>query len=58
MARKKNEYNGTYLSVDKITQKVNIHLPENQSVFIIQSADWSQIFGCDIKQNQKGVIVK
>ena len=31
------EYNGTYVSVDKITQKVAVHLPENQSVFVIQS---------------------
>ena len=44
MARKKNEYNEIYLSVDKVTQKFNIHLPENQSVFIIHTADWSHIF--------------
>ena len=29
------EYNGVYLSVDKTTQKVAVHLPEKQSVFII-----------------------
>ena len=29
------KYNGIYVSVDKITQKVAVHLPENQSVFII-----------------------
>ena len=37
------ENNGFYVSVDKITQKVAVHLPENQSVFIIQSSDLSHI---------------
>ena len=46
------EYNGIYVSLDKITQKVAVHLPESQSVFIIQSADLSHIFGCDLEQNQ------
>ena len=52
------EYNGIYVSVDKITHKVAVHLPENQSVFIIQSADLSHIFSCDLEQNQTGVIMK
>ena len=52
------EYNGIYVSVDKNTQKVAVHLPESQSVFIIQSADLSHIFGCDLEQNQTGVIMK
>ena len=39
------EYNGFYVSVDKITQKVAVHLLENQSVFIIQSSGLSHIFG-------------
>ena len=52
------EYNGIYVSVDKITQTVAVHLAENQSVFIIQSADLSHIFGCDLEQNQTGVIMK
>ena len=52
------EYNGIYASVDKITQKVANHLPESQSVFIIQSADLSHIFGCDLEQNQTRVIMK
>ena len=43
----KYEYNRIYVSVVKITQKVAIHLPEDQSVFIIQSADLSHILGCD-----------
>ena len=43
----KYEYNGIYVSVDKITQKIAIHLPEDQLVFIIQSADLSHIFGGD-----------
>ena len=38
------EYNGIYVSVDKITQKVAVHLPENQSVFMIESADFSHFF--------------
>ena len=53
------EYNGIYVSVEKIAQKVVVHLPESQSsVFIIQSADLSHIFGCDLEQNQTGVIMK
>ena len=54
----KYECNGIHVSVDKITQKNAIHLPEDQSVFIIQSADLSHIFGCDLEQNQTGVIMK
>ena len=54
----KYEYNGIYVSVDEIAQKIAIHLPEDQSVFIIQSADLSHIFGCDLEQNQTGVIIK
>ena len=54
----KYEYNGIYVSVDKITQKIALHLPEDQSVFIIQSADLTLIFGCDLEQNQTGVIMK
>ena len=33
------EHNGVYLSLDKITQKVAIHLLEDQSPFITQKAD-------------------
>ena len=51
------EYNGIYVSVDKITQKVVVNLPENQSVFVI-GADLSHTFGCDLEQNQPGVIMK
>ena len=40
----KHEYNRIYVSVDKITQKIVIYLPEDQSVFIFQSADLSHIF--------------
>ena len=29
------EYSGIYVSVDKVTQKIAVHLPENQSAFII-----------------------
>ena len=54
----KYKYSGVFLSVDKITQKIAIHLPEDQSVFIIRSADLSQVFGWDIEQNQTGVIMK
>ena len=52
------EYNAIYVTVDKITQKVAVHLPENQSVFITQSSDLSHIFGCDLEQNQTGVIME
>ena len=41
---------GIYVSVDKITQKVAVHLPENQSVFINQSSYLSHVFGCDLEQ--------
>ena len=37
----KYENNGIYVSVDNITQKNTIPLPEDQSVFIIQSAELS-----------------
>ena len=52
------EYNGFYVSVDKMTRNVAVLLPENQSVFFIQSSDSSHIFGCDLEQNQTGVIKK
>ena len=54
----KYEYNGIYVSVDKITQKTAIHVPEDQSVFIIQSADLSHIIGCDSEKNQTWVKMK
>ena len=38
-----NVDNGNYVSVDKITQKVAIQICEDQSVFVIQSADLSHI---------------
>ena len=50
------KYNGVYKSVDKITQKISVHSPEDQSVFIIQSSDLSPIWGCDLEQNQTGYI--
>ena len=48
------EYNGRYVSLDKSTQKIAVHLLDYQSVFIIQSSDLSQIFGCDLEKNQTG----
>ena len=54
----KYEFNGIYVSVDQITQKFAIHLLEDQSVFIIQSADLRHIFGGDLEQNQTGVMIK
>ena len=54
----KNEYNGICVSLDTITQQITIRLLEDQSVFIIQSADLSHNFGCDLEQNQTGVIIK
>ena len=38
--------------------KFAVHLPESQSVFIIQSADLSHFFSCDLEQNQTRVIMK
>ena len=52
------EYNGFYVSVDEITQNVAVHLPENQSVFIVQGSDLSHIFGFDLEQNQTGLKMK
>ena len=43
----KYEYNGMYVSVDKITQKNANQKPEDQPVYRIQSADLSHIFGSD-----------
>ena len=56
--RKKKQQNQIYVSVDKITQQIAIHLPEDQSVLIIQIADLSHVFGYDLEQNQTGVIMK
>ena len=58
MGLQKYENNGIYVSVDKITQKIATHLREDQSVFKIQSADLSHIFGCDLEQKQTKVIMK
>ena len=52
------ECNEIYVSVAKITQKNVIQIPEAQSVFIIQKIDLSHIYGCDLKQNQTGVVMK
>ena len=52
------EYNRIYLSVEQNTQKIALHLPENQSVFLIQNSDLSHTFGCDLEQNQTGFIIK
>ena len=54
----KYEYNGFYVSVDKILQKIDTHLPEVQSVILNLSADLSHSFGCDLEQNQTGVLMK
>ena len=40
----KHENNGNYVSVDETTQKIAIHLPEDQSVLMIESADLSNFF--------------
>ena len=47
------EYNGRYVSLDESTQKIAVHLPDDQSVFIIQSSDLSHIFGRDFEKNLK-----
>ena len=42
----------------KLQKKNAIHLPEDQSVFIVQSADLNHIFGRDLEQNQTLGIMK
>ena len=51
------EYNGRYVSLDKSTQKIAVHLPDDQSVFMIQSSDLSHIFGCDLEKKSKKFII-
>ena len=41
----KDESNGIYESVDKVTKKIAIHLPEDQSVFIILAIHFGDIVG-------------
>ena len=52
------EYNGIYVSVDKMTQTVAVHLTESQSVFMIQISGLSHVFGCELEQSQTGFIMK
>ena len=52
----KYEYNENWCISGWDYTKNFIHWPEDHSVFIIQSADFSNIFGCDLEQNQTGVI--
>ena len=40
----KLQYNGLYVLLDNITQKLAILLPEDQSVFFIPNTDLSQYF--------------
>ena len=51
------EYNRSYVSVDEITQKIAVPLTEDQSLFVFHRSDSNQNFGCDLKQNQIGVIM-
>lgn len=43
--------------VDKITQQLTLYLPNESSKLIIQSADLSHIFGCDLISNEMGVYI-
>ena len=52
------EYKRICISLDKITQKIAGHLPENESVFFSQFSYLSRLFGCDLEQNQTRVIKK
>ena len=54
----KIKYNENCVSVNKITQIIAIHLSEDQSVFMIQSAGLSHFFGGDLQQIQTGVIMR
>ena len=45
----KYEYNGIYISVDKITLKIAVHLTEDRSVFVFQSPDSTLTFGCALE---------
>ena len=49
------EYSAIFVSVDKITQKIAVQLPKNQSVFIIQSSELSHIFGYELEQIKHGL---
>ena len=49
------EDKGIYVSVDKITQKIAVHLPDDQSVVIDQSSDLGHIFGCDLEKTKQGL---
>ena len=52
------EYNGIYVSVDKITLKNTVHLHENQTGSIIQDSGLNHVFVSFLEQNQTGVIIK
>ena len=56
--QKKKLYNGIYVLVDKISQKIAILLPESQSVIPNQIADLSHVFRCDLRQNWTVVYMK
>ena len=45
----KYKYKGIYVSIDKYTTLLANHLPEDQSVVIIQSADLNNNFDCDVE---------
>ena len=50
------QYNGMYVSVNKITRKIAVHPFEDQSVFNT-SSDLNHFLSCDLEQNQTGVIM-
>ena len=50
------QYNGMYVSVNKITRKIAVHSFEDQSVFNT-SSDLNHFLSCDFEQNQTGVIM-
>ena len=56
ISAQKYYYIGYHVLQDKITQKIDIQIPDDYSHFIIQNADLSHVFGCNLEQNQTRVI--
>ena len=51
------EYNGSYVSIDDITQQIAIQLTEDQPFFVFQNTTLSQMLTCELEQIQTKVMV-